>query len=309
MVMGMIRKINLMGVPMQVEDLLFNIERKKQRKRGCFACGEKGHFRDSCPTMAEPKKERSKDKALTSVKTWDDSSSEDEPPRTRSHRSSSRSSRKCLMARGKMSIPSSSDESSNDEGEGKPSVDELAKTVKFFQDVCTKQKGQLKTFKNKLISSQNDYKGLLEKFEAFANLNCELSTKIEKLESSATSTATDDGLIEKNENLKAKLASSQEAIENLLGKMEILSIHNNELATKLENIGSTPEVSLVEIHEIIKKDASTSCFDLINDSNPCNQVLVKNVIIETCLDEIAMENEQLKKEVDCLGKALYDKKG
>jgi hypothetical protein len=91
--MRMIRKINLMGVPLQIEDLLFNIDRKKQRKRGCFACGEKGHFRDSCPTMVEPKKERSKGKALTSVKTWDDSSSEDEPPKTRSHRSSSRSSR------------------------------------------------------------------------------------------------------------------------------------------------------------------------------------------------------------------------
>jgi hypothetical protein len=134
--MGMIHKINLIGVPLQVEDLLFNIDRKKQRKRGCFTCREKGHFRDSCPTMAEPKKGRSKGKALTRVKTWDDSSSEDEPPRTRSHRSSSRSSRssrKCLMARGKMSIPSSSDESSSDdEGEGKPSVDELAETVKFF---------------------------------------------------------------------------------------------------------------------------------------------------------------------------------
>jgi hypothetical protein len=68
-VMGVIRKINLMGVPMQVEDLLFNIDRKKQRKRGCFACGEKGHFKDSCPTMVEPKKRRSKGKALTSVKT------------------------------------------------------------------------------------------------------------------------------------------------------------------------------------------------------------------------------------------------
>jgi hypothetical protein len=212
-VMRMIHKINLMGVPLQVEDLLFNIDRKKQRKRGCFACGEKGHFRDSCPTMVEPKKERSKGKALTSVKTWDNSSSEDEPPRTRSHRSSSRSSRssrKCLMARGKMSIPSSSD----DEGEGKPSVDELAEAVKFFQDVCAKQKAQLKSLKNKLISSQNDYKSLLEKFEAFANLNCELSTKIEQLKSTATSTTTDDGLIKKNEKLKAKLASSQEAIEN-----------------------------------------------------------------------------------------------
>jgi hypothetical protein len=88
-------------------------------------------------------------------------------------------------------------------------------------------------------------------------LNCELSTKIEQLESSAPSTATDDGLI-KDEKLKAKLASSQEAIENLLRKMEILSIHNNELTTKLESIGSTPGASLVEIPEIIKKDASTS---------------------------------------------------
>jgi FtsZ-binding cell division protein ZapB len=296
--------------PLQVEDLLFNIDRKKQRKRGCFACGEKGHFRDNCPTMAEPKKGRSKGKALTSVKTWDDFSSEDEPPRTRSHRSSSRSSHKCLMARGKMSIPSSSDDSSSDdEGEGKPSIDELAEAVKNFQDVCTKQKAQLKTLKNKLISSKNDYKGLLEKFEAFANMNCELSTKIEQLESSATSTATDDGLIKRNEKLKAKLASTQEAIENLLGKMEIISIHNNELTTKLENIGSTPGASLIEIPEIIKKDASSSCFDLIDDSNSCNQVLIENIVVDTCSDEVASENEQLRQEVDRLGKALYDKKG
>jgi hypothetical protein len=141
-VMGMICKINLMGVPLQVENLLFNINKKKQRKRECFACREKGHFRDSCPTMAEPKKGRSKGKALTSVKTWDDSSSEDEPPMTRGHRSSSllsRSSHKCLMARGKMSISSSSDDSSSDdEGEGKACVDELVEAVKIFQDVCTK---------------------------------------------------------------------------------------------------------------------------------------------------------------------------
>jgi hypothetical protein len=148
--MGMICKINLMGVPL-VEDLLFYIDRKKQRKRGCFACGDKGHFRDSCPNMAEPTKRRSKGKVLTCVKTWDDSSSEDESPRTSRHRSSScssRSSRKCLMARGEMSIPSSSDDSSsNDEGEGKPSLNELAGAVKFFEDVCTKQKAQLKSLK------------------------------------------------------------------------------------------------------------------------------------------------------------------
>jgi hypothetical protein len=120
-VMGMIRKINLMGVPLQVEDLLFNIDRKKQRKSGCFACGEKSHFRDSCPNMDKPRMGRSKGKTLTSVKTWDDSSSEDEPPRTHSHRSSScssRSSLKCLMSRGKMRISSS--------------VDELAEAIKVF---------------------------------------------------------------------------------------------------------------------------------------------------------------------------------
>jgi FtsZ-binding cell division protein ZapB len=160
-----------------------------------------------------------------------------------------------------------------------------------------------------LISSQNDYKGLLEKIEAFVNLNCELSTKIEQLESSATSTTTNDSLIKKNEKLKAKLASSQEAIENLLEKMEFLSIHNNELTTKLENIGSTPGASLVEIPEIIKKDAFTSCFDLIDNSNPCNQVLVKSIVIETCSNEVAKENEQLRQEVARLGKALYNKKG
>jgi hypothetical protein len=149
---------------------------------------------------------------------------------------------------------------------------------------------------------------LLEKFEAFANLNCELSTKIEQLESSATSTTTDDGLIKMNEKLKAKLASSQEAIANLLEKMEILSIHNNELTTKLENIGSTPGASLVEIPEIIKKDASTSCFGLIDNSNPCNQVLVKSIVVETCSNEVAKENEQLRQEVARLGKALYNTK-
>jgi hypothetical protein len=60
--------------------------------------------------------------------------------------------------------------------------------------------------------------------------------------------------------------------------MEILSIHNNELTTKLENIGSTLEVSLVEIPEIIKKDASTSCFDLIDDSNHAIKFLLRMLL-------------------------------
>jgi hypothetical protein len=141
-------------------------------------------------------------------------------------------------------------------------------------------------------------------------LSCELTTKIEQLESKAPSSTTDISLLKKDEKLKAKLARSQDAIENLLGKMEIISIFNNDLTTKLESIGSTPKASLVEIPEIIKNDASTSCLDLIDvNSNPCDQVLVNNVIVETCSNEIAVENELLKQEMVHLGKALYDKKG
>jgi hypothetical protein len=114
------------------------------------------------------------------------------------------------MVRGKTSISSYSDESDDECGEEKNlSLDELAHAVKFFEDVCTKQKAQLKTLKNKLIVSQNDYKCLLEKIETFANLNCELTTKIEQLNSNAPSSTTDDSLVKKNEKIKAKLASSQ----------------------------------------------------------------------------------------------------
>jgi hypothetical protein len=91
-----------------------------------------GPFQGQLSKYGRTHKGWSKGNALTSVKTLDDSSSEDEPLRTRSHRSSSRSSHKCLMARGKMSIPSSSDDtSSDDEGERKPSADELAEAVIF----------------------------------------------------------------------------------------------------------------------------------------------------------------------------------
>jgi hypothetical protein len=135
--MRMIHKINQMDVPLQVEDLTFNIDRKKQIKRGCFACGEKGHFRDNYPNM-----------------TWDDSSSEDDssskddPPRTRSHHSSSRSSRssqKCLIARGKTSIPSTSDDSDDEcDGEEKPSVHERAHIIKFLRMFALNKRLNLK---------------------------------------------------------------------------------------------------------------------------------------------------------------------
>ena len=46
-----------------------------------------------------------------------------------------------------------------------------------------------------------------------------------------------------------------------------------------------------------KKDVSTSCNDLCLDSSLCNQVYVEKVVVDTCTQEVAMENEQLKKEV------------
>jgi hypothetical protein len=82
--------------------------------------------------MVEPKKRRSKGKVLTSVKTWDDSLSEDDSPRNNNRRSSSH---RCLMARIKSSIPSCSDDNSSDDdcdGEGKPSLEELVHVVQFF---------------------------------------------------------------------------------------------------------------------------------------------------------------------------------
>jgi hypothetical protein len=49
------------------------------------------------------------------------------------------------MARDKMSIPSSSDDSSSvDEGEGKPSVDELAEAVNFFRMYALNKRLNLK---------------------------------------------------------------------------------------------------------------------------------------------------------------------
>ena len=54
-----------------------------------------------------------------------------------------------------------------------------------FVKVCTSQQKRLEKLKEKLDSSQQDYATLLEQYETFVNLNMELSTKIEQLETSA----------------------------------------------------------------------------------------------------------------------------
>ena len=57
---------------------------------------------------------------------------------------------------------------------------------------------------------------------------------------------------------------------------------------------------------ISRVDASTSCIDLIDEfcSNPCNEKCNENVVVESCDDLIAKENDELKQEVGRLMKNL-----
>ena len=89
------------------------------------------------------------------------------------------------MARdNKKSIPSDSDNNSDSDDE-LSSYDEIMQENLNFAKVCTSQQKKLEKLKEKLDSSQQAYATLLEQYETFANLNMELSTKIEQLETSA----------------------------------------------------------------------------------------------------------------------------
>ena len=72
----------------------------------------------------------------------------------------------------------------------------------------------------------------------------------------------------------------------------------------METKHSTPSTSSNS-----KVDASTSCLDLINESNPCNEKCFENVIVESCDDLIAKENDELKQEVQRFMKNLAKLKG
>ena len=56
---------------------------------------------------------------------------------------------------------------------------------------------------------------------------------------------------------------------------------------------------------------STSCIDLIDEfcPNPCNKKCNENIVVESCDDLIAKENDELKQEVESLMKDLYRLKG
>ena len=88
-------------------------------------------------------------------------------------------------------------------------------------------------------------------------------------------------------------------------------VMNNKVAN-LEAIGTTPieaPKKKSSIFDMTKKGASTSCNDLCLDSPLCNQVCVEKVVVDTCIQEVAKENEQLKQEVARLTKDLTQVKG
>lgn len=53
-VMKKIHKMNITCVSIQIEDILFNIEKSEQKKR-CHDCGKEGHYMKDCPNKLTPK--------------------------------------------------------------------------------------------------------------------------------------------------------------------------------------------------------------------------------------------------------------
>ena len=82
---------------------------------------------------------------------------------------------------------------------------------------------------------------------------------------------------------------------------------HEELNIKIESINETN--NFLEMKQSIpcaipisKVDASTSCIDLIDKScfNPCNEKCFENIVVESCDDLIAKENDGLKHECNTL---------
>ena len=127
----------------------------------------------------------------------------------------------------------------SDSDDEMPSYDEIVQQNLNYAKVCTSQQKKLKMLQEEIDNSQEAYKTLLEQYETFANLNSELSTKIERLEASATTNTciiNDKQLIKKNKKLKEKLASSQDAYKSLLAKMKTMCQYCDELTNKVANL-------------------------------------------------------------------------
>ena len=94
-------------------------------------------------------------------------------------------------------------------------------------------------------------------------------------------------------DLNASLATN---CEDLLCKFKLLSNDHAELKLKIKSINETND--FLEMKQSIpcailisKVDASTSCFNLIDESfsNLCNEKCYENIVVESCDDLIAKE--------------------
>ena len=104
--------------------------------------------------------------------------------------------------------------------------------------------------------------------------------------------------------------------KDLMCKFKLLSKEHENLKLKFESINDTNDSlemkqTILCAIPISRIDASTSCIDLIDEScsNPCNEKCNENVVVESCDDLIAKENDELKQEVEMLMKDLYRLKG
>ena len=84
-------------------------------------------------------------------------------------------------------------------------------------------------------------------------------------------------------------------------KFNLLSKEHQELKLKFESVNAINDSLKMKqtiscAIPLFRVDASTSCIDLIDDScsNPCNEKCYENVIVESCDDLIAKENDELK---------------
>ena len=95
----------------------------------------------------------------------------------------------------------------------------------------------------------------------------------------------------------------------------MLNKEHDELKAKFECIESQTKVPLKQSISLFnfnpKVDTYTSCDDLIDLSSLplCNEIYVKNVVVEICDGLIAQENDELGQEVEKLKKDLARLKG
>ena len=72
-------------------------------------------------------------------------------------------------------------------------------------------------------------------------------------------------------------------------KFKLLSEEHEELKLKIK--------SITKINKSLETKLSTSCIDSIDESNSCNEKCFEDVVVESCDDLIAKENDEFKQEI------------